>query len=101
MAMKMRLVIPPLPIDHNKEISIFNEFMKNEAALNQSNIMNLCEIFKGKAYGKCVLPKLPCLLKTFHKLREPKSLLKLVQISMKYKVNDLLNIFEYKKICLN
>ena len=37
----MGLVIPVLPISDDKEIAIFNEFMKNEHALNQSNIIEV------------------------------------------------------------
>ena len=41
--------------------------MKNERALNQSNIMKLCELFKEKVDGKHAFSKLPCLLKINHK----------------------------------
>ena len=66
---KMVLKYPILPIASKDELKIYNNFMANNDP-TLKNLERLAEIFKDKSDGITVFPKLPSLLKTYHKTWE-------------------------------
>ena len=65
MAEQMKVTMPPLMIAHKDERRIFNDFMTNNSKLTKKKIEDLCAIFKEKANGMTIFPKLPSMIKKY------------------------------------
>ena len=60
------LVLPLLPIATREEIKLFTEFMLSHPNPTDSNFKALAKLFKEKADGKTIFPKLPSMVKHYY-----------------------------------
>ena len=65
LAKRMGVKMPPLMVAHKDEIRIFNQFMTNHVKLNANLQTKLCQLFKLKANGTTIFPKLPSMIKNY------------------------------------
>jgi len=66
LAERLRLVLPLLPIATKEEIKLFTEFMMSHPNPTDSNFKALAKLFKEKADGKTIFPKLPSMIKSHY-----------------------------------
>ncbi|EJK46131.1 hypothetical protein THAOC_35219 [Thalassiosira oceanica] len=64
MAIRMRVYIPPLPIQGKEEHRMLREKLKVTPTPNKQQLESWCEQFKERADGVNIFPKLPHLLRT-------------------------------------
>jgi hypothetical protein len=65
LAMRMGLAIPLLPIATKYEIAIFTKFMQDHPKPTDAHFITLAKLYKQKADGKTIFPKLPSMVKSY------------------------------------
>jgi hypothetical protein len=89
-AKQMGLLYPLLHIGSREEINIFTNFMMQRPKATMKDFEELARIFKTKADGIRIFPKLPTMLKSYFKTWERNAGIKSTEKSMDSEVNALL-----------
>lgn len=90
-AARSKVVCPPLHVSHPRENKkIYNEFMKATPKPTAKSWRDLAKMFKLRADYKHVFPKLPTMLKSYHKRWEQNQLIVLAIEKMKGPITELL-----------
>jgi len=89
-AKQMGMTHPPLPISHPQEKAMYNNFRESHQAMTTGDEQELAKLFKTKANGTTIMPKLPSMIHQYGPVWKRNNEIKLAKQEMKESLKEVL-----------